>query len=843
MELQQLQTGITALTESRVTKVLARLQNKPHDVLPFREHAVRNRLFAKFETLIQELIETKPFLTDQLCSVCEKYEWIIPPGADDLRINKMRENNVLEEYSNLTEDGFAFGSNLEKWFADSSESDPENVPAQPVWLAEVLPSGSLFQLLTRPACRICMLVLHLLSPLPIKSLLSWALDQPLPILHGYLYSMHYQLGEEILVKVKQPRSDVWQDAGTLEMMSETKSESGEQSLIWESGKLSRKRFLNSSWIRTTEIDYELVKYWLRQCNEYHEHCHIDRSQGQKNLKIRLIDVVDQCVVHGTLANRYFALSYVWGGIERLKATKDNISALEEKDALRLRSASIPRTVQDAMTFVARLGQRYLWVDSLCIVQDHGTEKHDQITVMHEIYSAAYATIVQHSGCDANAGLPGIRTGSRSLISTKTHVGDAIMMAKATYSIPGVLSSSIHSTRGWTLQEVLLSTRCLHFFNKHLTFVCGEKWAQDWNGQYSNKEEPSRMGLLGSQVSSRMLWRMNPFLLTRVLDGPKWNTKTLDWLQYFEIYGRVLTDYTTRQFSYESDILHAFHGLGGAITRLNGTRFHFGLPSNAFDLALLWINIGLGERRKSKKQHQIPTWSWAAWTGQSTYNLCNLSGDPSEPYRVNSYVRRFYVIENNQSVEIARHQLADGRPSDTDRCTPYFEARQAASEPPTDLRKTAGWPEGCLHFWAEECTTDQLHFYIRPTSPSTLFLHDGSSNTKCGVLALPSGFQKSETNSLDNYSSEDYSLILVSESPQVLHHWKFGAKGTLTEENKIFYYSHDSDYYDGTRYRNAWMFNVLFVKRVGAFVERVAFGQVHMLAWLQLKRRRRYIRII
>jgi hypothetical protein len=220
----------------------------------------------------------------------------------------------------------------------------------------------------------------------------------------------------------------------------------EQSLVWESTDLSKKKLMNSSWVRTTDIDCALVNYWLRRCNEYHQHCHVTRSQGRKDIAIRLIDVVDQCIVNGTLANRYFALSYVWGGIERLEATRENIATLEQKGALFARSSSLPRFVLHAMAFVARLNQRYLWVDSLCIVQDDHVEKHDQIGFMHEIYTAAYATIVQHSGCDADAGLPGVREGSPSLIATKTHVGNHILMAKANYATPNVLRSSVHSTR-------------------------------------------------------------------------------------------------------------------------------------------------------------------------------------------------------------------------------------------------------------------------------------------------------------------------------------------------------------------------------------------------------------
>ena len=657
--------------------------------------------------------------------------------------------------------------------------------------------------------------------------------------------MHYQQQDKIAVQIKQPQSDIWQEAGTIEMKSEVKDGSGEnsheQSLIWESTNLSRKKMMNSSWVRTVDIDYALVNYWLRRCNEYHEECHVMQSQGRKDIRIRLIDVVDQCIVHGSLANRYFALSYVWGGIERLKATRDNITELEKKGSLHMRSASIPRSVLDAMAFVARLNQRYLWVDSLCIIQDDRAEKHDQISLMHEIYTAAYATIVQHSGCDANAGLPGVREGSRSLIATKTHVGNKILIAKANYATPKVLSSSIHSTRGWTLQEVLLSTRCLHFFNKHLTFVCGEEWAQDWNVQYSNEDPYTRVASRELSRVSHRLWQMNPFSLTRIDDGLGRDAESVRWLRHFDIYGRIVTNYTIRSLSFESDTLPAFQGLGGAITRLNNARFHFGMPSNCFDLALLWINLGPYKRRASRGPEVVPSWSWAAWTGQSTYNFCDLSGEPSHPYFINSFIQRFHLHEDQRSIEIIRQELT--RNTDfTESCTPYHNARKAAVDPSPDPRLIENLPHGCLHFWAEECPMDQFSITTHLATP---FI-ETSASIRCGVIALPPQLQDKPS----ALSNAQHSLILLSETRKVLPHWLFGTEGAIlrtrmaTTTVKAEDFDYPGYYHDGKRKRASWMFNVLLIKRTGAYFERIAFGQVHMLAWLDVKkRRRRYVRLI
>ena len=56
---------------------------------------------------------------------------------------------------------------------------------------------------------------------------------------------------------------------------------------------------------------------------------------------------------------------------------------------------LPRTIQDATSLVSKLAKRYLWVDSLCIVQDDKNHKRVQIAAMNKISnSAALAVLVR-----------------------------------------------------------------------------------------------------------------------------------------------------------------------------------------------------------------------------------------------------------------------------------------------------------------------------------------------------------------------------------------------------------------------------------------------------------------
>jgi hypothetical protein len=69
--------------------------------------------------------------------------------------------------------------------------------------------------------------------------------------------------------------------------------------------------------------------------------------------------------------------------------------------------TIPRTILDAMRLVESLGERYLWVDSLCIIQDDEVFKYEEVNDMASIYVNACVTIVAARGKDSNFGLRGV----------------------------------------------------------------------------------------------------------------------------------------------------------------------------------------------------------------------------------------------------------------------------------------------------------------------------------------------------------------------------------------------------------------------------------------------------
>lgn len=128
------------------------------------------------------------------------------------------------------------------------------------------------------------------------------------------------------------------------------------------------------------------------------------------------------------------------------------------------------TIANAISVVGLLGERYLWVDALCIVQDDEITKHNQIESMASIYANASITIIASDGDDANYGLRGLMEISppRSLSQ------DIFAIQKGFTAIRNQLPTfpaNSWSQRAWTFQEQLFSRRTLTFDRNSVRWDC------------------------------------------------------------------------------------------------------------------------------------------------------------------------------------------------------------------------------------------------------------------------------------------------------------------------------------------------------------------------------------
>ena len=123
--------------------------------------------------------------------------------------------------------------------------------------------------------------------------------------------------------------------------------------------------LNEPIVVGPEIEPAQISRYLQRCEKNHDHSRLDDNRlYHTRIEISLIDTCESRIVRGSSLDRYFALSYVWGEVPMFKTTMSNRSSLEEPGSLTKIMDGIPRIIQDSITLVLALGERYLWVDSL-----------------------------------------------------------------------------------------------------------------------------------------------------------------------------------------------------------------------------------------------------------------------------------------------------------------------------------------------------------------------------------------------------------------------------------------------------------------------------------------------
>jgi hypothetical protein len=151
------------------------------------------------------------------------------------------------------------------------------------------------------------------------------------------------------------------------------------------------------WDLHPVVNFDLMARWLKHCDEKHEHESALLPFHRELGEIRFIDVQNQCILQRKHVERYAALSYTWGSRKQYCLMRKNVADLEQKGSLAHLSKALGPTVMDSMQVCRSLNISYLWVDSLCIIQDDAESKDAQIRNMDYIYANAYITLVAAAG--------------------------------------------------------------------------------------------------------------------------------------------------------------------------------------------------------------------------------------------------------------------------------------------------------------------------------------------------------------------------------------------------------------------------------------------------------------
>nr|POE83380.1 hypothetical protein CFP56_69387 [Quercus suber] len=345
---------------------------------------------------------------------------------------------------------------------------------------------------------------------------------------------------------------------------------------------------------------------------------------------RLVDCEQRCIIQPVEVPRFVALSYAWldlssGPMDMLETS--NLERLSQTGGIS--DATVPPFVLDAMSLCQDLGERYLWIDRLCVVQDDKRSKQLQIKAMDKIYRGATATIIVAADQTRDIGLPGVRGRPRrsDVLHRARNFSTDFRGIKNNNRF--VIDGSRWNTRGWTLQEKLLSRRCIFISNHDAYFVCSKT---------SYQEE-----LVYDEGY--------PY---------EWARTALWGISSFARYCILVEEYTARELSHPSDILHALAGLGNVVSTQLETQLRFSMPERFLPQALLWAPTQEMIRREqvvNDDNHDgdmlLPSWSWAAWKGAVRFNsvFSDFSLDPATGTLV-----RFHLVVPDQDDAPGNPQL-------------------------------------------------------------------------------------------------------------------------------------------------------------------------------------------
>jgi hypothetical protein len=315
--------------------------------------------------------------------------------------------------------------------------------------------------------------------------------------------------------------------------------------------------------------FALASEWLDVCLTTHERCKAAATASKRAILPRRVlklyskdDNVSLYEPTGKERRPYAALSYCWGGEsqEKIKTTKRTLDQNLHSIALQ----SLPLTLQHSISTTRALGLEYIWIDSLCIIQDSASDWQRESVLMCEIYSNATGTISADGALDCEGGCLGSgphRNLTINAIPCHTSNGDMtnIYLRRSGFRQEANGAHATHNlarprldSRGWTLQERLLSPRVLHCTSTELVWQCSARVTCEC--QVIEKEPDG-----SAFVPFRTQYVIPSNVGLGTFSTKPSRGRKIDWR-------RVVGEYTQRDLSYQKDRLPAISGLAALMTK-------------------------------------------------------------------------------------------------------------------------------------------------------------------------------------------------------------------------------------------------------------------------------------
>lgn len=288
---------------------------------------------------------------------------------------------------------------------------------------------------------------------------------------------------------------------------------------------------------------------------------------------------------------FVALSYCWGGNQTFRCDESTVTEF----MIEIPSGNLPATIRDAVTVCEQLGVQYLWVDSLCILQDNEIDKAIEIAKMPYIYGGAVFTIIASRAASVWDGFLNTRVPTPDIIPAfqlpwrcdENQLGSVTMVDLDMRPAP-------IDDRGWTFQERLLSNRLLEFGSRQTRCTCRERGLSTGYRDGWRKESEMDIAHTGERAWAK--------IEDDVHNGWQW----------------ILLRYTERKLTHGTDRPLAISGIAERCKQLVDDEYLAGLWKKALQAGLLWAVLAR-DRKPRPPSYQGPSWSWLA-VGSPIFNL-------------------------------------------------------------------------------------------------------------------------------------------------------------------------------------------------------------------------------
>ncbi|KAF2179173.1 HET-domain-containing protein [Zopfia rhizophila CBS 207.26] len=358
----------------------------------------------------------------------------------------------------------------------------------------------------------------------------------------------------------------------------------------------------------SEASVTFVKELIDKCSEEHEIC---RVPADTVLSTRVLDIGDlksqelteSITLFDTMQHRapYACLSHCWGAVHTITTTRDNIQSNKEG----MRIASLPRTFQDAIDFTRRLGIRYLWIDSLCIIQDDEEDWRREAAQMCDLYRNCVICIASTNSSDDRGGcynyqpIRTVRFSSNTYGKCKTESSPWEVFVRTPLKHWALSdtpfgnrdNTGILRTRGWVYQERMLAPRFLNFLEQEVACEC-------------------RLGSrceCGCQCDLMTMGAKKSEFTKAVTEG-NIDSLAFEWRQ-------MIGSYTSLKLTYQQDRLPAIAGIAQRFQEIRGSTYHAGIWRDTAVVDLTWEvwhhSASWKERGKNTyaRVDGVPSWSW------------------------------------------------------------------------------------------------------------------------------------------------------------------------------------------------------------------------------------------